>query len=1509
MPIGAADDGGRPPASTAVAIDKDKNSQQAVKWAIDHLLLGSYAVILIHVKTKPPMNHETASDAIREQAENEMSQLFLPFRGFCARKGVHMTEVVLEDNDVSKAIIDYINANYIQNIVVGASSRNALTKKFRNPDVPTNIGKLAPEFCAVYVISKGKPVTVRTAKGPPPLASQPSVLADPDDSIKTPFTRAGYRGTMAPGTPDRRSFEKNMDHIRTPSRERQLLAGRTPPGNVLLDGIDSSHRPPRPSTSRDMIFDDLDFQAGTGFQSMDFGSMEISSTSSDSPKGSLSPNSGAQRELEAEMRRLKLELKQTMEMYSTACKEAISAKQKAKELHQWKLEEARRVEEAKHAEEMALALAEMEKAKCKAALEMAEAAQRIAEQEARKRLNAEMKAKREAEEKVKALDALAMNDLRYRKYSIEEIEIATDQFSASLKIGEGGYGPVYRACLDHTPVAIKVLRPDAAQGRKQFQQEVEVLSSIRHPNMVLLLGACPEYGCLVYEYMDSGSLEDRLFRRGNTPSIPWSVRFKIAAEIATGLLFLHQAKPEPLVHRDLKPGNILLDRNYVSKISDVGLARLVPPSVANQVTQYRMTSTAGTFCYIDPEYQQTGMLGTKSDIYSFGIMLLQIITAKPPMGLTHHVERAIERGSFTDMLDATVKDWPVEEALGFAKLALKCAELRRKDRPDLGTVVLPELNRLRNLGHAYEDGFSGGGGGSGIPSTASSNSNSSSSFGNGPQTLNGNFRATSLANQEKAMITPNRRNIKQNIILTSFPAFLCLLIISIQSVVNNELDKPRYHCGCKCIDANGSGTCRNVCGMQFSTSIQAIACPVPRPQEWPALVQVPSAKYRAVRAAYHNLPGLPDASCFKDHSCAATSLFTGQNESIAKKVDCMNNLYLWRENSSIINEELFQGYRKGNPAHKISEYVGAYDFLNTSEINFNVNLWYNSTYSNQGKPRLLRIPGTLNMVSNAFLRQFKSSKSRILLSYVKEMPKAGTRIALDLSELLGLDIFRRNNYPIQCLFYGVYINLQIVLAFLTGIGFSDVHSAAGKTLFVMELIPGFSLYRGLYELSQFALGGHYQGTYGMQWKDLSNHDNGIKEVLVIMTLEWLILLYVSYYLDQLALARNGASRYSSIFTRNFKNGSIRPTVPVKIPSSIITVDQENSDISEEVCKVENLLKKSTGGHPIILSNLEKVYTGKDGNPNKQAVQSLSLAVAEGECLGMLGPNGSGKTTVINMVTGLLLPTSGRVFLSNKGISSSMDNIHAKIGICPQKDLLWDSLTGREHLMFYGRLRNLKGLELQQAVDNSLRSLDLYEGNVGDHLAGTYSGGMKRRLSVAISLIGDTQTSQAIAMQVVLLDEPTTGLDPDSRNYLWHAIKLAKRDRTIILTTHLMDEAEFLCDRLAIIVNGRLTCVGSSSELKTRYGGSYQLTISADPINKDIIEDMITSLCSEAMKIYDVVGTQRFRLPKQVVRVQEIFKVIDVLKKVVAIHAFEVISASIEDVFSNVVNHALESEIA
>lgn len=219
---------------------------------------------------------------------------------------------------------------------------------------------------------------------------------------------------------------------------------------------------------------------------------------------------------------------------------------------------------------------------------------------------------------------------------------------------------------------------------------------MRHPNLVLLLGACPEYGILVYEYMANGSLDECLTRKKKDRVLCWQLRFRVAAEIATGLLFLHQTKPEPLVHRDLKPGNILLDQNYVCKISDVGLARLVP-AVADNVTQCCMTSAAGTFCYIDPEYQQTGMLGVKSDVYSLGIIFLQLLTGRHPMGLAHHSEQAIENGTFEDMLDPCVPNWPVEQAISLGTIAVECAQLRRKDRPDLAKEVMPKLVKLREF--------------------------------------------------------------------------------------------------------------------------------------------------------------------------------------------------------------------------------------------------------------------------------------------------------------------------------------------------------------------------------------------------------------------------------------------------------------------------------------------------------------------------------------------------------------------------------------------------------------------------------------------------------------------------------------------------------------------------------------------------------------------------------------------------------------------------------------------
>lgn len=200
--------------------------------------------------------------------------------------------------------------------------------------------------------------------------------------------------------------------------------------------------------------------------------------------------------------------------------------------------------------------------------------------------------------------------------------------------------------------------------------------------------------------MANGSLEDRLLCKGNSAPLPWFSRFRIIREVACALLFLHSAKPEPIVHRDMKPANILLDHNFVSKIGDAGLARLVPANTTTMVTQYNDTTPADTFCYTDPECQRTSGLGPKSDLYALGIIILQLLTAKPPMTLTDVVETAIKDGSFRQILDKSAGNWPVGEARELAILGLKCADFQRRDGPDLFKDVLPELERFKAFANA-----------------------------------------------------------------------------------------------------------------------------------------------------------------------------------------------------------------------------------------------------------------------------------------------------------------------------------------------------------------------------------------------------------------------------------------------------------------------------------------------------------------------------------------------------------------------------------------------------------------------------------------------------------------------------------------------------------------------------------------------------------------------------------------------------------------------------------------
>ncbi|KAL2899633.1 U-box domain-containing protein 35 [Bienertia sinuspersici] len=733
--------------AVAVAIDKGKNSQQAVRWAIDHFLKGkNMQVVLIHVKTH----------------NFNPQKLFLDYFGYIEMENsatgsapseseIDAIEVVLHDIDVPSALISYIEHNAVGNIVVGASNRNAITRRFKAADVPTSLEKSAPDFCAVYVICKGKVQSMRASNvclmpsaGASTASSKSGANSDSSSAYWTTNSKSSFgnesitsgssRSSMAasdryynssPGNSNPRipiGGESPAHHMyynnsRTsdvgPFSNPKMHMGGEPPGqypysyrssdsqtsssnqsSYRFQGLAPLPTHPYSNTSSDYNSRNSYSSSNEGrstperiypgqnlpyygsnqnsFESASGASLEYNEHRS---RTSSSSQTSFSDELEAEMTRVRAELKKTMDLYKSICEQASIAKQQADSLQNGEEED---MEEIKLAREAAIVVADLERLKCQAAMDAAQLSERLVDMEGHKRRIAEQKAARREEEEKKANKP---SPVAYRVYTLQEIEVGTDYFSSSLKIGEGGYGPVYRAMLQHTPVAIKI----------------DVLGRMRHPNMVLLVGACPEYGCLVYEYMENGSLEDRLFRKNNTRPIPWKTRFKIAAEIATALLFLHDAKPEPMVHRDLKPANILLDSNYTSKIADVGLARLVPPTVANQITQYHMTAAAGTFCYIDPEYQQTGKLSTKSDIYSLGVILLQILTARPPMALSYHVEEAIDAGTFEEILDPSISDWPFQEALALAQLALKCCELRKKDRPDLDSVVMPELVRLKEL--------------------------------------------------------------------------------------------------------------------------------------------------------------------------------------------------------------------------------------------------------------------------------------------------------------------------------------------------------------------------------------------------------------------------------------------------------------------------------------------------------------------------------------------------------------------------------------------------------------------------------------------------------------------------------------------------------------------------------------------------------------------------------------------------------------------------------------------
>jgi len=296
--------------------------------------------------------------------------------------------------------------------------------------------------------------------------------------------------------------------------------------------------------------------------------------------------------------------------------------------------------------------------------------------------------------------------------------------------------------------------------------------------------------------------------------------------------------------------------------------------------------------------------------------------------------------------------------------------------------------------------------------------------------------------------------------------------------------------------------------------------------------------------------------------------------------------------------------------------------------------------------------------------------------------------------------------------------------------------------------------------------------------------------------------------------------------------------------------------------------------------------------DEAAVKKINIDMYKGQILALLGHNGAGKTTAISMLTGMISPTSGDALIFGRSIVTDMNHIRTDLGMCPQHNILWDYLTVLEHLYCYGRLKGIRPFsKLKQMAEDLVMEVGLTEKR--NVISKNLSGGMKRKLSVAIALIGDSRT--------VFLDEPTSGMDPYSRRSTWDMLKKGKSGRVLILTTHFMDEADYLGDRIAIMHKGEVVACGTSLFLKNRYGVGYTLTITKkENADTKAIEECVSKHVPKAKSLSQVAGESSFQLPKEdVTHFANLFDVLDKNLDDFGIDSYVISMTTMEEVFIRV----------
>ncbi|XP_065901244.1 ABC transporter A family member 9-like [Dysidea avara] len=479
---------------------------------------------------------------------------------------------------------------------------------------------------------------------------------------------------------------------------------------------------------------------------------------------------------------------------------------------------------------------------------------------------------------------------------------------------------------------------------------------------------------------------------------------------------------------------------------------------------------------------------------------------------------------------------------------------------------------------------------------------------------------------------------------------------------------------------------------------------------------------------------------------------------------------------------------------------------------------------------------------------------------------------------------------------GVVISLMLNLF--------EVFSENKTPPFIFMVYPPFSFYRIMFYLNRACARYHCYSSYMLKPRE----SNLLPPAMLYLVLSSAATMVVSVYLSHVLPSEYGVRKnvfFPIIALYKFLCGRITCITEASTNNSIntdrneerVVLIKENGYDFEKSCDDDVTIEEHYIANnydkieaPLVLNKLRKEYSS-NGKLSCVAVRGFSVVINRNECFGLLGPNGAGKTTLISLLTGLYEPTSGTARVAGYDLATETGNITNHLGVCPQYDIQYDKLTVKEHLLFYARIRGVYRQYESDVVTGAMKQVNLLD--AANKKSKQLSGGMKRRLSVAIACVGD--------LDIVILDEPTTGLDPSSRRQVWEVIDNVKQNKSVILTTHAMEEADHLCTRIGIMNYGKLRCLGSQNKLKARLGCGYQLNINCYPGRSFGIQQFISSHLPSATLVEYYANKLSYKMEKEKLVVSKLFTLLNSVKIQLGIADWGIKRSTLEDVFLAIVS--------